>query len=88
MRHLAHRPHRDGFGAFYERLLMQSVPRLLDKKSILGTPGQPGLLPIKNTHFYTLIARGDFPPPLKIGRRSVWRAEDVALAIERLTSGG
>lgn len=61
---------------------------LLDRKTLLGADGRPGLLPVRNTTFYAMIASGKFPPPRKIGRRSVWIASEVFAALERLASEG
>ncbi len=37
---------------------------------------------------YALIAKGDFPPPLKIGRLSVWDARDIDAWIDSLSAKG
>lgn len=44
-------------------------------------------LRISRSTLYALIARGDLPRPSKLGRSSVWKAEDVAAALDRLLGG-
>ena len=44
-------------------------------------------LRISRSALYAMIARGDLPRPSKLGRSSVWRAEDVAEALDRLLGG-
>ena len=43
----------------------------------------------RKSHIYALIRRGDFPPPVRIGRRSVaWDASAVdAWVRERIAAG-
>jgi hypothetical protein len=61
---------------------------LIDKPIILGTDGHPGLFNVGNTTFYELIRTGRFPKPVKLGRKSLWRAADVYAALEKLTAEG
>jgi prophage regulatory protein len=35
------------------------------------------VLPVSKSTFWNLIARGDFPKPLKIGRSSFWTDEQL-----------
>ncbi|UWU84928.1 AlpA family phage regulatory protein [Bradyrhizobium yuanmingense] len=61
---------------------MQSLypaPRLLRLKDILH-PGGP--LPLSKSSFYSAIKEGRVPAPIKLGRASAWRAEDVRKLIE------
>lgn len=50
--------------------------KLLDRNQVLATLG------IKYTSLYNLMCRGEFPQPLKIGRRSLWKETDVDHYIE------
>jgi prophage regulatory protein len=42
-------------------------------------PDQNGarLVPVSKTTIYRMISAGTFPAPNKLGRRSVWSAEDI-----------
>lgn len=59
---------------------------LLNLAQILGTRVQPGLLNIGRTTFYTLIAEGILPKPIKLKRRSLWRYADILQAMQRLAA--
>ena len=38
----------------------------------------PEILPISRSTFWRLVKRGDFPQPVKIGKRiTAWRNEDI-----------
>lgn len=37
---------------------------------------------VSKAHIYALIARGEFPQPAKIGRRSIWAAREVERWLE------
>lgn len=39
-------------------------------------------VPFSSPTMYRLIKRGQFPQPIKIGRRSYWRPEEVNAALE------
>lgn len=55
----------------------------LREKDIL----QPGILPISRSSFRRMIARKEFPKPLKISERmSAWPAATVAKALEELAA--
>lgn len=48
------------------------VPRILRRHQLEATLG------LSRSSIYQMMASGDFPKPLKIGRRAVgWRAEDI-----------
>jgi prophage regulatory protein len=48
------------------------------KETILRRPAVEALVGLRKTALYAMIARGEFPPPLRLGRRAVgWRASDV-----------
>ncbi len=52
---------------------------------ILGTAGNPPLLAIGKTKFYSLVQQGKLPRPRKMGARmAVWRAGDILDAIAKL----
>lgn len=57
--------------------------RLLRVRDIVAPNG---ILNIARSTFYAGIARGIYPPPLKLGARvSVWRKSELMAAVERLT---
>lgn len=61
---------------------MQSTcppPRLLRLKDVLHPRGP---LPLSKSSFYNAIKDGRVPAPVKLGRASAWRAEDVRKLIE------
>lgn len=43
-------------------------------------------LPFSSPTMYRLISRGQFPAPIKIGRRSYWRPHEVDEAMEALAA--
>lgn len=53
--------------------------RLRDISKIIG---------LKRTSVYNLIAAGHLPQPIKVGRASLWKSEDVALLVDKIASGG
>lgn len=44
-------------------------------------------LRVSRSNLYEMIRRGDLPRPSKLGRSSVWKASDVAAALDRLLGG-
>jgi len=44
---------------------------------LISTEQIQHLLPVSRTTIYTLIRKREFPPPVKIGRRSLWRLDLV-----------
>jgi len=47
--------------------------------------GVPGIFPVSRTTWYDGIAKGIYPPPVKLGSRAVaWRVEDVFKLLEAL----
>jgi predicted DNA-binding transcriptional regulator AlpA len=52
--------------------------RLLRLKQILE------LIPISKTTFYEGVRQGRFPSPVKLGRCSFWRKEDIENIIEEM----
>jgi predicted DNA-binding transcriptional regulator AlpA len=59
--------------------------KLIRINQIIGTNG---LIPISKTSWYAGIKTGIFPKPIKIGRTSLWEANEVHSAIERLKEYG
>lgn len=49
--------------------------------------GMRGLIPVSRAQWYLWIKTRLVPKPVKFGRTSVWRAEDVRALIERLSTG-
>jgi prophage regulatory protein len=45
--------------------------------------GPNGLIPISKSSWYAGIAAGEYPRPIKFGRTSLWRVEDIRALIER-----
>ena len=39
---------------------------------------------LSKAHIYALIARGEFPQPAKIGRKSIWDAREIERWLEAL----
>ena len=50
--------------------------------------GETGLISISRSKFYQDIKNGVYPPPIKLGRVSVWRASDIYDAIENAAKIG
>lgn len=48
--------------------------------------GMPGLIPMSPATWYSWIAAQRAPKPVKLGRTSVWRVEDIRALIERLSA--
>jgi predicted DNA-binding transcriptional regulator AlpA len=54
---------------------------------ILGTKEDPGLIPICRSTWWTGVASGRFPKPVRIGKRAVaWRASDIRELISTLNN--
>jgi len=51
-------------------------------------PWETGLTPFLRATTYARIADGTFPPPVKIGRMSVWPARELVAVNEALIQGG
>ncbi len=50
-------------------------------------PPIPALIPVKKSCWWNGVRSGRFPKPVKLGRCTMWRVEDVIRLIEN-TSGG
>jgi predicted DNA-binding transcriptional regulator AlpA len=57
------------------------VPRLLRLSDVLK------IIPVCRASWYVGIAKGRFPRPVKLGRTSVWRAEEIRQVIEQAPRG-
>jgi len=58
---------------------MNAITGFFRERDIL----QPGVLPVSRSGFRRMIARGEFPRPLKISERvNAWPASAVARALE------
>lgn len=44
-------------------------------------------IPVKKTRWYDGIKAGEFPAPVKFGRASFYRVEDIRNVIERIGTG-
>lgn len=49
--------------------------------------GIPGLIPVSPATWYSWIAAHRAPKPVKLGRTSVWRVEDIRTLIQGLSAG-
>lgn len=68
---------------------MSGQSTFLRLPQIIGTPGKPGPLPVSRSTFYTMIADGRAPKPVKLGPRAVaWRSEDIRAMLDRLSDDG
>ena len=67
-----------------------SVPStgFLRLTSIIGNPNaippQPALIPVCRATWWKGCKTGRFPKPIKIGRATAWRVEDILDLIERI----
>lgn len=52
---------------------------------ILGDPGRelPPIFPVSRATWYRGIREGEYPQPVKFGRMSLWRAEDIRALLEK-----
>lgn len=48
--------------------------------------GMAGLIPVSPATWYSWIAAGRVPKPVKLGRTSVWRVEEIRALIEQLST--
>lgn len=51
-------------------------------KQILGKNGGP--IPISESRWYIGVKRGEFPKPLKIAGKAVWRVSDINALVDEL----
>ena len=56
---------------------------------IIGTPENPGPVPVSRATWYAWIKQGHAPAPVKIGpRAAAWKAEEIRAFIIKLQDGG
>ncbi len=46
--------------------------------------GLSGVLPMSRTTFYARVKTGEFPKPVKSGRLSLWRADDIRRLLDSI----
>lgn len=62
------------------------IPAHLATKTLLRLPEVLALLGVKKSHWYSGIAKGIYPRPVKIGLRvSAWPAPVIDEVLDRLT---
>jgi prophage regulatory protein len=61
------------------------LPQIIGDAS--AEPPIPPIIPVKKSCWWDGVRTGRFPKPVKIGRCTMWRVEDVIRLIEE-TSGG
>jgi len=60
----------------------------LPETGFLRLPDVLRLIPVGKSTWWTGIAKGMYPKPVKIGERiSAWRVEDIRALIDRLSEG-
>ena len=56
---------------------------------IIGTRERPGPIPVSKARWYQMVAEGEAPKPIKLGKRaSAWRVEEIRELIARLSEQG
>ena len=63
--------------------LMDNLP--FPETGLVRLPQVLTALPISKSGWYEGIADGKYPRPIKLGRISLWRAEDIHALIEKIT---
>jgi hypothetical protein len=72
---------------------MNSLPQtgFLRLPQIIGdpkaTPPIPPIIPVKKSCWWDGIKTGRFPKPVKLGRCTMWRVEDIRELIKSATGG-
>lgn len=67
--------------------ITESLHRLA---SIIGDKkkGIPPIIPVSKSTWWAKVAAGEFPQPVRIGKRCVaWKASDIAALVENLSKG-
>ena len=63
--------------------------RLLRLKQIVGTPQNPGILPISASSWWAGVKIGKFPQPVKLGpRTTAWRESDIEVLKDGVMMAG
>lgn len=64
-----------------------SFPRLLRLREIIGdrtcTPPIDPIIPVKKSTWWAGVRSGRFPQPVRLGRCTCWRAEDIKALVEK-----
>lgn len=68
---------------FVSEILAASKSEKETKKKLIGTKEVLSRLGIGNTSLHNMRSRGDFPQPLKIGKKLMWTVDDVEKYLER-----
>ena len=64
------------------------VQKLLSRRQIIRHPSNPiPILPIGPSKFQNLVNDGVIPPPLKFGKLSFWREEDIVGLVDKIVAG-
>jgi predicted DNA-binding transcriptional regulator AlpA len=58
----------------------------LPPTGFLRLPEVLALIPVGKSTLYAWIASGRFPPPVKLGRCSAWRVEDIRAHIQSVSA--
>ena len=72
---------------------MNSLPEtgFLRLPQIIGdpkaTPPIPPIIPVKKSCWWDGVKTGRFPKPVKLGRCTMWRVEDIRELIKSATGG-
>jgi predicted DNA-binding transcriptional regulator AlpA len=63
--------------------------RLLRLRDIIGCPrrGVEPIIPVSVSTFYNWMRAGIIPQPIRLGKTSLWRSDDIADCIDRMESG-
>jgi hypothetical protein len=59
----------------------------LDGPEIYSTAERKGYIPLRQSAFYAKVKQGILPAPLRFGRRSVWKVEDVRQMVADFHAG-
>jgi predicted DNA-binding transcriptional regulator AlpA len=51
-------------------------------------PATPALIPVSRSTWWAGCRSGRYPAPVKLGRATLWRVEDIRALIERLGQAG
>lgn len=64
----------------------ESPKDYLPATGLVRLPTILNIIPVGKTTWFKGMKSGRFPKPVKIGRMSAWRVEDIRELIEKLTS--
>lgn len=57
---------------------------VLGRKSSKGRPAIPGIIPVSRGTWYAGVNSGRFPRPIRHGRITMWRVEDIRALLAQL----